>query len=29
MELLGSSINTINRDKDGELVPKLEIVSTL
>ena len=26
MELLGSSSNTIDSDKDGELVPKLEVV---
>ena len=29
MELLGSSSNTIDKDKDGELVPKLEVVEVV
>ena len=29
MTLLGSSSNTINSDKDGELVPKLEVVEVV
>ena len=29
MELLGSSSNTIDKEKDGELVPKLEIVEVV
>ena len=29
MELLGSSSNTIDNDKDGELVPKLEVVEVV
>ena len=29
MELLGSSKNIIDQDKDGELVPKLEVVEVL
>ena len=29
MQLLGSSSNTIDSDKDGELVPKLEVVEVV
>ena len=29
MQLLGSSSNTIDSDKDGELVPKLEVVKVV
>ena len=29
MQLLGSSNNTIDSDKDGELVPKLEVVEVV